>query len=761
MKKLITLLLFLYCGALLSQDMEVDAVTFGGAFTTTQRDAITVAYGKHVLVYNSDTEQLEIGDSDGTWIPIGSSSSSGVVSLNGMAGIVGVDLTLTDNILGITGSDTSIDLTQYIGGGTADTVTMDPYGTLESTTVSSAIYEVYDKVTALEDTQANTVKAAADSPTSTITVAVGTQSELDAMETPATIEVVEDGTVGTDGFVTEISIAGDTIKTVTLKRNGLPDLVTNFTDNGGDGSGSGDGNDFLNSVTEAGDILTFNVQNQSNPTFDMGAYLLGMGYLTSEVDGSTTNELQTISKSGSTVTLSNGGGSFTDSDTHLSESEVDAYVSDNGYLTSEVDGSTSNELQTITKTGSTVTLSNGGGSFTDDDSQLSETEVDAYVSNNGYYGPDTDGVLYMSRSVSGVDYSDAGTDSGFYYLHPDYQGTNNPSSYGGLAHMTAGAAALQLYMNTSSDVYIRNKWSTNSWSSWGKLWHSGNDGSGSGLDADTVDGLGSSLFIRSDTSDSKTAGYTRYNDGLSVQFGTDNDSNIFSTGSETKWSLNVGNLTITNNGTTISTLERTSGNFMVTGSILADTDKTVWHSGNDGSGTGMDTDMLDGIQSSQFIRSDTNDSKTAGYTRFNDNIELQFGSGDDFNIRHTGVNTYMDMITGSMYLQNNGTTKYTFNSAGNFTATGQVNASAFYENSDRRLKKNIQEISPTFRSFEFIDDPGTVRYGVIAQEVEVTNPELVTTKGDGLKAVNYIDLLILKVAELENEVQRLKSKLDE
>ena len=40
-------------------------------------------------------------------------------------------------------------------------------------------------------------------------------------------------------------------------------------------------------------------------------------------------------------------GSFTDSDTQLSESQVDAFVSDNGYLTSETDGSVVNEIQTV------------------------------------------------------------------------------------------------------------------------------------------------------------------------------------------------------------------------------------------------------------------------------------------------------------------------------------------------------------------------------------------------------------------------------
>ncbi len=106
----------------------------------------------------------------------------------------------------------------------------------------------------------------------------------------------------------------------------------------------------------------------------------------SDNDADPANELQTISKTGSTVTLSNGGGSFTDDDTQLTEAQVDAFTNNNGYLTSftEVDGSVTNEIQTISKTGSTVTLSLGGGSFTDDDTQLTEAQVDAFTNNNGY-----------------------------------------------------------------------------------------------------------------------------------------------------------------------------------------------------------------------------------------------------------------------------------------------------------------------------------------------------------------------------------------
>ena len=107
---------------------------------------------------------------------------------------------------------------------------------------------------------------------------------------------------------------------------------------------------------------------------EVDAFVSNNGYLTSETDGSTTNEIQDLQLVGNNLTITNNGSATTidlspyldDTDTHLTEAEVDTYVSNNGYLTSEVDDDVSNELQTISKAGSTVTLSDGGGSFTDD-----------------------------------------------------------------------------------------------------------------------------------------------------------------------------------------------------------------------------------------------------------------------------------------------------------------------------------------------------------------------------------------------------------
>lgn len=88
-----------------------------------------------------------------------------------------------------------------------------------------------------------------------------------------------------------------------------------------------------------------------------------------DADSDPTNELQTISETGNTVTLSNGGGSFTDTDTdtQLTETQVDAFTNNNGYLTSftEVDGNVGNEYNTgASLSGTTLSVTDGGGAQT-------------------------------------------------------------------------------------------------------------------------------------------------------------------------------------------------------------------------------------------------------------------------------------------------------------------------------------------------------------------------------------------------------------
>ncbi|MBI4648889.1 MAG: hypothetical protein HY738_20445, partial [Bacteroidia bacterium] len=111
-------------------------------------------------------------------------------------------------------------------------------------------------------------------------------------------------------------------------------------------------------------------------------------YLTAEVDGSVTNELQVLSISDDTIYLSNGGfvklpagfdgqyssltgapslatvatsGSYNDlNDQPAIPANVSELNNDTGYLITEVDGSVTNELQALSISNDTIYLSNGG-----------------------------------------------------------------------------------------------------------------------------------------------------------------------------------------------------------------------------------------------------------------------------------------------------------------------------------------------------------------------------------------------------------------
>jgi len=85
-----------------------------------------------------------------------------------------------------------------------------------------------------------------------------------------------------------------------------------------------------------------------------------------------------------------------DTDTQLSESQVDGFVANNGYLTSEVDGSVTNEIELPTGgVNGQVLKTDGSGNYAwiaqTVDTKLSEAQVDGFVANNGYLTSEVDG----------------------------------------------------------------------------------------------------------------------------------------------------------------------------------------------------------------------------------------------------------------------------------------------------------------------------------------------------------------------------------
>ena len=143
----------------------------------------------------------------------------------------------------------------------------------------------------------------------------------------------------------------------------------------------------------------------------------------------------------------------------------------------------------------------------------------------------------------------------------------------------------------------------------------------------------------------------------------------------------------------------------------------------------------------------------SGYTKFNG------GVGFAKNIDVSGKSTLKETEIG------NSSTSSNLKVYGSINATSNITANAFYESSDKNLKEDIASISTIdlardikLKEFRFKAD-GIKRYGVIAQDLlEEGLDNLVSTKDNHL-TVDYISLLCLKIAQLEEEIKKIKMKL--
>ena len=220
------------------------------------------------------------------------------------------------------------------------------------------------------------------------------------------------------------------------------------------------------------------------------------------------------------------------------------------------------------------------------------------------------------------------------------------------------------------------------------VWTAANDGSGSGLSADNLDGINSSQFLRVDQDDNIAAN-TEWQDNYSARFGNSADLRILHTGSTSHISNYTGELITENRahgGDMVFRSENTGGTLReamrvvadgnvfvrlaydsserlkttsygveVTGRVEADqltvNGSNVWTAANDGSGSGLDADKFDGLNSTQFLRTDTND-VVNGHTEWQDNYSVRLGSSADMRMYHNGSHSYIDNYTNNLYLRN-------------------------------------------------------------------------------------------------------------
>ncbi len=161
----------------------------------------------------------------------------------------------------------------------------------------------------------------------------------------------------------------------------------------------------------------------------------------------------------------------------------------------------------------------------DTDTKLTEAQVDGYVNNNGYLTSAVGDGKYLGKTstASNSNLLDGIASSGF--LRTNYLSTrtlanaNSGDSQGvSVKYLTSGAtnkpsgtdhSLLTMSFSNAWSTQMAGDWRTNNWyvreqnngawGGWDKIWTSGNDGSGSGLDADLLDGVGSTTGSSANT----------------------------------------------------------------------------------------------------------------------------------------------------------------------------------------------------------------------------------------------------------------------
>lgn len=341
----------------------------------------------------------------------------------------------------------------------------------------------------------------------------------------------------------------------------------------------------------------------------------------------------------------------------------------------------------------------------------------------------------------------------------------------------------------------------------------GTMGSGSGLDADTVDGIQASAFMQrsNNLNDLQNVATARRNLGI------ENFNNItvqqvtnIADGTQTGWRASINGGFRTTAGSSIgffegSRIDASTPIYIGTGKAGSQTPKAVyindprnqngnpiWHADNDGSGSGLDADTLDGIQGSEFLLK-SGGTMTGGIRKDHSGsnwISQKTDVGVPLYSNLTSTNNYAALLrqthTNMVFTVGGSANKYfgffsykperTTNGTdgsfymdvnGNCTASGNITAF-----SDLRLKENIETIKG---ALDIVNKLRGVRYirkdmkdgkkhiGLIAQEVKEILPEIVSDplSEDDYYSVSYgnlVGVLVEAIKELNEKIERIERR---
>jgi len=190
------------------------------------------------------------------------------------------------------------------------------------------------------------------------------------------------------------------------------------------------------------------------------------------------------------------------------------------------------------------------------------------------------------------------------------------------------------------------------------------DGSGSGLDADTVDGVQASSFLRSDATDTVTGLITIDRTGEVLGIG---DASVDSADAYVRmgngtfdWQLKYVGSTSGTDGNEFRIESTNTGDYLQfdhDGNFQrydGTSTYTIWDSGNDGSGSGLDADTTDGYQASE-----SSTGSTLAARNSSGDLYMRYGVSAYLNMSHSSTTRSSDTVfyssTDSYLRKNNAT----------------------------------------------------------------------------------------------------------
>jgi hypothetical protein len=514
---------------------------------------------------------------------------------------------------------------------------------------------------------------------------------------------------------------------------------------------------------------------------------------------------------------------YVDGVTSAIQTQLDGKQATGSYLTGNQTITLSGDVSGSGTTSISVTVADDSHNHVISNVDGLQTALDAKLASSSYTASD---VLTKIKTVDG---SGSGLDADLLDGLTLHTARNNEANkvvrtdgngyiQAGWINTTSGTTTGTNRIYASDDGYIRYVTPATLISNLG-LFTTSNDGSGSGLDADLLDGQhGSYYYAASNPSGYQTASGTVSQSSQSLYVSGSAFATTGSPGSVLEYQQASGqtDTRLAPNGDWHNSIRMGHGNpynyysntiamrmtgggsgTMFTQHISNNSPqgwRTQWDSGNDGSGSGLDADNLDGltwassgkdVRATEFYADNWFRNYNSGEGLYNQATSQHFYSDDDdyWNIAGgSGANAlrfrdeYAGTIRGYVYansssqigfLNSSGSWSLKCDNSGNVTATGNVTAY-----SDIRLKENIKVIPDALSKVQQIrgvtftrndtEDLEKLHTGVIAQEVEAVLPEAVSEDNDGIKNIAYgnmVGLLIEAIKEQQETIEKLTSRI--